>query len=61
MSRPYRYQDARTDMEWTPTGARIMSAQAVSCPVCRTVTTPGVEHVCGDRDQAELEAKKARS
>lgn len=37
------------DMDWTNTGARVLSSLAIPCPACGQVVTPNVEHLCGDR------------
>lgn len=36
------------EMEWTDSGAKIISTVAVTCPACKAVVSPGVEHRCGD-------------
>jgi hypothetical protein len=37
------------EMDWTANGAKVLSSLAIPCPVCQTVVTPHVEHLCGDR------------
>ena len=36
-------------MDWTDTGARVLSSVAIHCPACGVEVDPDIEHLCGDR------------
>lgn len=36
-------------MEWTDTGARVLSSIPLPCPRCDVQVAANVEHLCGDR------------
>jgi hypothetical protein len=44
------------EMDWTANGAKVLSSLAIPCPVCQTVVTPNVEHLCGDSASEAEEA-----
>lgn len=49
------------EMDWSDTGARVLSSLPLPCPLCGVVVTPNVEHLCGDRaPKPKPPAKKRR-
>lgn len=43
------------EMDWTDTGARVLSSMPIPCPTCGSVVAPNIEHVCGDRKRGTCE------
>jgi hypothetical protein len=37
------------EMDWTDTGARVLSSIPLPCPRCQTAVEANVEHLCGDK------------
>lgn len=37
------------EMEWTDSGARVLSTKCIPCPRCHFNVTPNEVHLCGDR------------